>query len=339
MSLPDAHLLSLPREIRDKILADIFQEITFDWKWKIQGMHRVGFKVTVPHAPHFGILLACSRLHDEYLEHIKPEHRKMDIVWDGAIMRRKYVKKVEKNSKYMKAFEYPETVRIKLYFLAYPHKWCTTIKFVDVLQLAAPRVKCVMFTEQLGGIRNLHTSEIPLHVTWEQLPPHKSWFTTAPSTLGDLQISKISLISRIETEYNTEYFKAGTMPKPQNWGGWIHLPTSSWHNSYPLNNRIRQYYVFTYTRGELKLGDFEPAAISALWPGSRFQIEDVKPEWGLSDAELQILAEYSGRILKWNFKERNELLASKWTFETGKRKVVPDGVDIHENEGFGRWFD
>ena len=128
----------------------------------------------------------------------------MDIVWDGAIMRRKYVKKVVKNSKYMKAFEYPETVRIKLYFLAYPHKWCTTIKFVDVLQLAAPRVKCVMFTEQLGGIRNLHTSEIPLHVTWEQLPPHKSWFTTAPSTLGDLQISKISLISRIETEYNTE---------------------------------------------------------------------------------------------------------------------------------------
>lgn len=339
MALPDAHLLSLPREIRDKIIGDVFQEITFDWKWKIQGMHRVGFKVTVPHAPHFGILQACSQLHDEYLGHIKPEHRKMDIRWGGGVTQRKYLKEVVKSAKYMKAFEYPETVRIKLCYPVYPHKWDPTTKFIDVLQLAAPRVTCVIFTEQLDGISNFHTSKIPQNVTWEQRPPLKPWVTTAPSTLGDLRISRISLISRVETEYNTQYFKAGTIPKPQNWGGWIHLPTSSWHNSHPLNNRITQYYVFTYTRGNMEFEDFEPDSVSALWPGYRFRIEDVKPEWELSDAEMQILAEYSGRIFKWDFKERDELLASKCTFEMEKRKVVPDGVDIYENEGFARWFD
>ncbi|KAH3960625.1 hypothetical protein HBH70_159550 [Parastagonospora nodorum] len=339
MALPDAHLLSLPREIRDKILCDVFQEITFDWKWKIQGMHRVGFKVTVPHAPHFGVLLACSRLHDEYVEHIKPEHRKMDIVWNGAVTQRRDLRKVVKSRKYLKAFDYPETVRIKLYMAAYLHKWGTTAKFIDVLQLAAPRVRCVLFTEKLGGISNFHTNDIPQRVTWEQRQPHDSRFTAAPTLLGDLRISRISRIFRIETEYNAHYFKAGTIPKPQNYGGWLHLPTTSTWNCHPLNNRIAQYDVFTYNREEVQHEDLERSAVRALWPRHRFRTEDAKPEWELSDVELQILEDYSGRIFKWDFEERDELLASKWTFEIEKRKVVPDGVDVHENEGFARWFD
>jgi hypothetical protein len=70
MTLPDAHLLRLPREVRDQILADLDlrDEVSFDWKWKVKGMQRVGIRVTIPHAPRTSLLLVCSRVHDEYRE-------------------------------------------------------------------------------------------------------------------------------------------------------------------------------------------------------------------------------------------------------------------------------
>jgi hypothetical protein len=87
MALPDAHLLRLPREVRAQIFGDasLSHLVFFDWKWKCRGMHRVGFKVTVSHAPRLSILLVCSRFY-EYFEDLDPNHRLLDIEWDGAIV-------------------------------------------------------------------------------------------------------------------------------------------------------------------------------------------------------------------------------------------------------------
>jgi hypothetical protein len=76
-------------------------------------MHRVGFKVTVSHAPRLSILLVCSRFY-EYFEDLDPNHRLLDIEWDGAIVAWRCLKRLIKNTKCTQAFVYAEIARTKM---------------------------------------------------------------------------------------------------------------------------------------------------------------------------------------------------------------------------------
>lgn len=68
MSIPPSHLLSLPRELRDKIYSDLHRVTTFDWKWKSSRSRSELIRVTIQKAPLLAVLLTCTQLHDEYLE-------------------------------------------------------------------------------------------------------------------------------------------------------------------------------------------------------------------------------------------------------------------------------
>jgi hypothetical protein len=329
MALPAAHLLRLPREVRDKILSDLalYHQVSFDWKWKVRGVYRIGFKVTIPHAPQLGILLACSRLHDEYIEHIRSEDQYMDIIWEGSCQNRGVLQNLINHTKYIGAFKYADTVRLKLLLYSAAH-WNTTATFINVLQAAAPRVLCVLITKRIMGNGDFHTSEVPKQMAMA-VTHGESPFSSAPDMLGEFRLSRTSRIDRVGTEYNIDYFNPRVRTASR----------SLSRDCHPLDHCIMQYDIFTYTRGDGQPRDLELDAMEALWPQQRFRVEDVKPEWELSDDEMRIIEEHSGRTFRWESKNRDKLLGLHLMFHLEQRKVVADGVILNKNEGFPRWFD
>jgi hypothetical protein len=65
----------------------------------------------------------------------------------------------------------------------------------------------------------------------------------------------------------------------------------------------------------------------------------MKPEWGLTDDEAHVIKKFSGKTSGWEAIEQDELLGSNSISYLAKRKVVADGENVNENEGFARWFD
>lgn len=73
---PSAHLLALPRELRDMIYPSLSHKVAFKWLWQEASEQFTAcgptfyntVDVEFPAAPSVGVLAVHSRLHEEYLE-------------------------------------------------------------------------------------------------------------------------------------------------------------------------------------------------------------------------------------------------------------------------------
>ncbi|KAH7408733.1 hypothetical protein DE146DRAFT_647070 [Phaeosphaeria sp. MPI-PUGE-AT-0046c] len=112
MALSEAHLLRIPREIRDRILYYVHHEVSFPWTFSTSRKRRLTFEVTIPYAPRLSVLLSCSRLCEEYMQ--QPLNKSMVVHWVGSVKRRIRGKALEKHTKYKKACSRVENITLAI---------------------------------------------------------------------------------------------------------------------------------------------------------------------------------------------------------------------------------
>lgn len=110
MAHVDTHILRIPREIRNQILSYVHHEVTFHWRRSRSRSRCLALDVTIPQAPRLSVLLTCSRLYEEYME--QRADKSMVIHWNGRVKRSGHGKGVEKELKYIKAFDRVENVKL-----------------------------------------------------------------------------------------------------------------------------------------------------------------------------------------------------------------------------------
>ncbi|OAK97345.1 hypothetical protein IQ06DRAFT_296506 [Phaeosphaeriaceae sp. SRC1lsM3a] len=110
MTPSNAHLLQIPREIRDQILSylEYDHDVPFPWTWTKSRKRRTVFEITLPNAPRLSVLLTCSRLYEEYMQ--QSVNKSMVVRWDGGVKRRVRGKALEKHPEYKKAFSRVENI-------------------------------------------------------------------------------------------------------------------------------------------------------------------------------------------------------------------------------------
>jgi hypothetical protein len=339
MTLPDAHLLRLPREVRDQILADLDlrHEVSFDWKWKVKGMHRVDIRVTIPHAPRTSLLLVCSRVHDEnreLLQHSGTPSRVILIEWNGNIVRRQALKSLMKNMKLMLAFDYPTTVLLKI---TSSLSWVMTADLLDVLQANMPQISSVTITTRLSGSEYFVTPHIDEHLDWRPLARENA--RPIPDMLGDLYVQRKSCLYRIGTVMNTYYREPsprlkGNKPREISWTRFYYTD-----RNYPVAHYITRFEAYIYTREGVKVPKLDAEALSAFWPTTDFTVEDLDPDWDLPEKYVRMMKEYAGRLVAWEEVDREDLMASFQTFCLWRKQVITEKKNVNEDEGFALWFD
>jgi hypothetical protein len=351
MTLPDAHLLRLPREVRDQILTnpDLCHEILFNWKWKVRGKYRVGIKVTIPHAPCTNLLSVCSRVHDEYRELLQRPglpSRVMFIEWSGKLVRGRALESLRKDRKLVPAFDYPTTVLVKitmdepLVSSLSRESWDRAADFVEVLQANMPQVSSVIVSTRLSSsepFKSFVTPHIEEHLDWR--PSACENTRPIPDMLGDLHVQHTSCLYRLAARKNTCYRKPYPSDQPEEPRKilWSRFHYTDWN--YPVYHYIKRFEAYTYVREGSKVPKLDAETLSAFWSETEFTTADIDPDWDLHEKYVQIEEEYERRVIGWEEVDREEMMASRQTFHLSRKAYEREKRNANEDEGFALWFD
>ncbi|KAF2821443.1 hypothetical protein CC86DRAFT_373782 [Ophiobolus disseminans] len=86
MALPSTHILSLPRELRDRIFEYIRHAVTHSWtRESSDTKHLMNFTITVQNAPRLNAILVCSRFHEELVESTKSQGLSVTMAFTGHL--------------------------------------------------------------------------------------------------------------------------------------------------------------------------------------------------------------------------------------------------------------
>lgn len=201
MPLPAAHLLFIPRELRDQIYSYLSHDITFNYfcrNGRRKGRHTI--EARVPNAPCLALLSVCSRTRDEYLE--SPAFSDLDMTLDattltrydaekGSAVRRHGLFKYMRNSTLLMTWH--QTGRYS--FMNFNH-WSS---FFTSLHLLIPH----LYSIRIATYSNWHpidatSSDWDCDVNLLNDMPCGDLPSAPPGSFAGLELRQVSQCSRIE---------------------------------------------------------------------------------------------------------------------------------------------
>jgi hypothetical protein len=314
MELERAHLLRLPRELRDQIYGYLYHDVTFEWKWKVTKRGRALFDVTIRDAPRLSVILVCSRLHEEILQ--SAATTPMMIRWDGVLHKStaSYSSRINEKDRVRleNAFNYARNIVV----LTSKPKWSIMSKFCNLIRDKAPRMASMVIGEasQVADAssprqdpRNLHAQ---LANTLAMSRQNRKYPAPIPDRFGDFRLVQLGRSLQVETIFLW-------LPEDH-----LYFEVSS------IRHSIERFEVYTYSK------EGQPARYMCLkdlercWPIFKFPSEHFEE---LSPRDKKTVSEFSERT--WDQWRDDEVLALEHVVH------VDGDKEIRADEGFARWFD
>lgn len=212
MSTPKAHLLSLPRELRDQIYSYLHHSVNFDWKWGTSARRTLPLHVCINNTPRLSVMLVCSCLHRELLDNIASLGlciilQRVEGFWlfsPHSEKRRSAISKsVVKYPKFERVFPCVTRVRLQLSYQWTGCDWGQTMELLGVLRSRLPRLSHIVVMERIP-IDSLSIDKLPdapLIFTGVRLPLEIALGTSGPTPRMAIGLHLLQQLSYIRFEH------------------------------------------------------------------------------------------------------------------------------------------
>jgi hypothetical protein len=321
MSLPAAHLLNLPRELRDGIYKYLVHEVSFEWKWKYSGKKTVHFKVRVQHAPMLSVLLVCSRMHEE-LKSLCFKNSDVVLIWNGTLLyKRAPTMPTVQKLKFRKAFDSVTDVKILMDGEFIDYRWDVVFKLMAVARQNVPHLISISIARK-SCVGHIYTHQLPYaeaaQPAWSVHNSRKE-LDLLPDKISEFRLVQLSRVLGVGYEHRNNYETAT---------GAVRYYEENFRHS------VVRYEVYVYAIGDkyVRRMGFEDVEL--------LRLTDEYPEYflkRLSTDEVRTIAQYSNRIWGWEELGEDEIAVSEAVIHVAKEDVAE--IEPTNNEGFALWFE